>query len=491
MTSTVFPALLLALGLMGPATQSADSTPQPKVPAMQTQPDALQTQLDAVQAQADAMRTLGLTRLGAYEELERLLAVAPHRLVGSAGAEAAVKYGLQRMAEVGLQQVHLEPTQVPSWTRGEPESLSVTSPETHRDLPLRLAAIGGSIATPKEGVEAPVVRVRAFDDLAARKDELAGKIVFLDPPVPWGSLEAFGIYGALGKSRVRGASEAAKYGAVALLTRAITTRRDDVPHTGMMIYSPDQPKIPAASLAYLSAERLAGLLEAGVPVTVRLRLHCSQGPDVTSHNVIGEVTGSEFPNDVIVLGCHLDSWDLSHGAHDDGAGCAQALEALRLIKESGFKPKRTIRAIWYMNEEFGGTGGEDYARHPQRKTERHLLAVESDRGGFTPRGFSMNAPPEEVERWNQYQPLFKSVGIDWFQKGGSGVDVHHLEDIGALCMGYVPDSQRYMDLHHSANDVLAEVNPRELELGAIAMATLALVASELHVFSPAEKQPPQ
>lgn len=473
MMSCALMALLMALCPAGQAEPVPSTDAKGKVATMQTQ--------------VDALRTLGLTRLGAYDELERLLAVAPHRLVGSPGAEAAVQYAVKRMEELGLQNVHLEPTQVPSWTRGPAESLEVTAPEAGTAVPLRLAAIGGSVATPEQGVEAPVIWIRSFDDLAVRREELAGKIVYLDPPVPWGHLESFGIYGALAKGRVRGASEAAKYGAVAFLTRSITTRRDDVPHTGMMIYSPDQHKIPAASLSHLSADRLTALLKDHVNVRVRLRLHCSQGPDVTSYNVTGEITGSESPREIIVLGGHLDSWDLSHGAHDDGAGCAQALEALLLIKDAGFKPKRTLRAIWYMNEEFGGSGGKDYAQHPQRETERHLLAVESDRGGFAPRGFSMNAPPDEVDRWSQYQPLFKSVGIDWFQKGGSGVDVHHLEDIGALCMGYVPDSQRYMDLHHSANDVLSEVNPRELELGAIAMATLALVASELHLFSAPEQ----
>ncbi len=443
-----------------------------------------------MQTTVDGLRKLGLTELGAFQELSMLLDVAPHRLVGSPGAAAAIQYGERRMRELGFDQVHLEATLVPSWTRGDPESLTVVTPTEAAATPLRLAAIGGSVATPAEGIEAEVVHVRAFDDLEKRRDELAGKIVFLDPPVPWQELESFGIYSAMAKARVRGASQAAKFGAVALLTRAITTRRDDTPHTGMMIYDPELPKIPAASVAYLSAERLVALLDQEAPVRLRLTLNCSQTEEVESFSVIGQITGSVYPNDVIVVGGHLDSWDLGPGAHDDGAGCAQSIEALRLIRASGFKPARTIRAILFMNEEFGGTGGKDYARHPDRQHERHLLAVESDRGGFTPRGFSMTAEPDVIQHWNQYLPLFQSVGIDWFKQGGSGVDVRYLEDLGALCLGFVPDSQRYMDLHHSANDTLAEVNPRELELGAIAMATLALVASELEFKTPAANAQP-
>lgn len=432
-----------------------------------------------MQEQVDALRTLGLTQLSAYDELSHLIQVAPSRLPGSDGAATAVEHMTRRMEALGLDQVRQEATLVPAWSRGEPESLEVLSPSEGTSIVLRAAAIGGSVPTPQEGIEGELIWVRNFDDLERRKEELSGKIVFLDPEVPWGSLDPFGIYGALGKSRFRGPSEAARYGALALLTRAITTSRDDQPHTGMLLYADDLPKIPAASLGYLSAERLASLLQAHGPVRLRLKIHSSQGEEQESFNVMGQITGSEYPNDVIVLGGHLDAWDLGQGAHDDGAGCVQAMEALRLIRECGIHPKRTIRAVMFMNEEFGGTGGKDYARHPYRQHERHLLAVESDRGGFTPRGFSVSAEPQEVERWSQWLPLFKSVGIDWFEKGGSGVDVHHLEDLGALCMGYVPDAQRYLDVHHCANDVLTAVNPRELELGAIAMATLALVASEL------------
>ncbi len=430
----------------------------------------------------DAMRTLGLTGEGAMVELRGILAAAPHRLSGSAGAAAAVDYVHKRMAELGFSNVRLEPTMVPSWSRGKPETLTVTAGEAGQVMAhdgFRLAAIGGSVATGDGGLRAEVVLVGSLDEIAERSAEVKGRVVFLDPPVPLGLLESFGVYSALAKARVHGASEAARHGAVGLLTRSITTRRDDNPHTGMLAYKADVPKIPAAALGYQSADRLRKLLASGSRVQAHMQLHCSQGPDVESFNVTGEITGWEKPNEVIVIGAHLDSWDLGPGAHDDAAGCAQSIEALKLIAASGVKPRRTIRAVLYMNEEFGGTGGIDYARSAARMSERHLLAVESDRGGFTPRGFSMNAPPEVVEQWNRYVPILKGAGIDWFVKGGSGVDVRHLEEIGALCMGFVPDSQRYMDLHHSANDVVEEVHPRELELGAVAMAGLALIASEL------------
>jgi carboxypeptidase Q len=260
--------------------------------------------------------------------------------------------------------------------------------------------------------------------------------------------------------------------------RSLTLAINDDPHTGTMSYDPVVPKIPAVTITTAAAERLSALLRAEPDARFSFTTTCQTLPPVTSHNVMGELRGSARPDEVIVVGGHIDSWDLSPGAHDDGAGCAQSIEALRLIRALGLRPNRTIRAVLFMDEENGGTGGRDYARSETRKSERHIAAIESDRGGFLPIGMGVGAKGEALARIQAWEPLFQRIGLQWIRPGGGGVDIGPLGASGTILMGPVPDSQRYFDVHHSGTDTLDKVNPRELQLGANIMALMAYLLSE-------------
>lgn len=417
----------------------------------------------------------GLSELYAFELLKRITSVGP-RLTGSAQAEAAVELTRQIMEDMGLENIHLEPTEVPHWVRGEQEEGWITS-RGSGTIAVPVAAIGGSIATPPDGITAPVLEVRTFSELRRLGDFAKGKIIFFNRPMDPKLLNTFQAYGAAVIQRVKGATEAAKCGAVGALVRSLTLRTDDYPHTGLMQYDPRVKKIPAACISTKGADLLSELLKKDSSTQFGMKLSCRNLEPVISHNIVGDIRGRERPGEIIALGGHLDSWDLSPGAHDDAAGCAHSLEALRLIKELGLTPKRTIRAVMYMNEEFGGSGGRDYAASEFRKGEIHLAAIESDRGGFIPLGFGIGNT-QTAEKFKKWEHLFQSIGLFWLRPGGGGVDIAPLGKQGTLLIGLVPDSQRYFDVHHSGKDVIETVNPRELELGAIAMAVLAYLLSE-------------
>jgi hypothetical protein len=417
----------------------------------------------------------GLSEQYAFELLKKITSVGP-RLTGSSQAKAAVELTRRIMEDMGLENVHLEPTEVPHWVRGESEegwiSLSGSGPI---DVPI--AAIGGSIATSPDGITAPVVEVKSFSELRRLGDAAKGKIIFFNRPMDPKLLNTFQAYGAAAIQRVKGAAEAAKYGAVGALVRSLTLRTDDYPHTGLMQYDPGIEKIPAACISTRGADLLSELLKKDPSTRFGMKLSCRELEPVISHNVVGDIGGSERPEEIILLGGHLDSWDLSSGAHDDGAGCAHSLEALRLIKELNLTPKRTIRAVMFMNEEFGGSGGRDYASSEYREGEIHLAAIESDRGGFLPLGFGIG-DTQSAKKFKKWEHLFQSIGLFWLRPGGGGVDIAPLGEQGTLLIGLVPDSQRYFDVHHSGKDVIETINPRELELGAIAMAVFAYLLSE-------------
>jgi carboxypeptidase Q len=419
----------------------------------------------------------GLTEEYAYTLLERLSRIGP-RLTGSAQAAAAVDHTLKEMKDLGLENIHLESVQVGHWERGDVEKAMLIL-SAWESLPLTVAAIGGSIATPAEGITAGVVEVRSFEELHDLGDKARGKVVFFNRPMDPSTLNTFGAYGSAVDQRIQGASEAAKAGGVAALVRSITTRLDNNPHTGMMIYESGVHEVPAACLSTIGAETLSQYLKKNPDFKIRLELNCRQLPPVISHNVIGDIAGHENPDEIIVLGGHLDSWDLGTGAHDDGAGCVQSLEALRLLKKLRLKPKRTIRAVMFMDEEFGGTGGKAYASNAKfRKGETHIAAIESDRGGFLPLGFRIGRNESDLQSFRKWESLFQSIGLYWLRPGGGGVDIGPLGTQGTLLISYIPDAQRYFDVHHSALDTLESVNPRELEMGAVAMALLAYLLSE-------------
>jgi len=449
--------LLFNLGLLGAATAA---------PIVNTD----------YQETAEKITRLGLTENYAYTILSKITRIGP-RLTGSPRAAAAVELIRQEMVDLGLDNVHLEPTVVGRWVRGEVEEGRLVS-SLLGTLPLSICALGGSTATPEDGLQAGVLEVKSFQELRALGDKARGKIIFFNRPMDPTRIDTFQAYGEAAEQRVLGAVEAAKAGGVAALVRSLTLGESEFPHTGLMQYRPGAAQLPAAAISTRGADILSRSLKIDPELIVHLKTSCATLFPVTSYNVVGEIKGAEKPAEIILLGAHLDSWDLGEGAHDDGAGCAHIIEALRLLKLTDCRPKRTVRGVLFMDEEFGGTGGRDYARSERRKGERHLAALESDRGGFLPVGFGVGGGEAVEQKVQSWHPLLRPLGILWIGPGGGGVDISPLAESGAVLMGIVPDSQRYFDFHHSSQDVLAAVHPRELELGAIATAILGFLLAQ-------------
>lgn len=426
----------------------------------------------------DRLREAGLASERAYEFLSRITSVGP-RLTGSPQAAAAVEESRLLMRELGLDKVHTEPVEVGRWIRGGVAEAVVTATAARPAVPLAVCALGGSVGTPASGLTAPVVEVRTLDELDAQGDSLRGKIVFFNRPMDRRLADAFAAYGQAADQRVDGASAASHHGAVGVLVRSLTFRVDRNPHTGMLRYRPGPPKVPAAAVSTADAELLSDLLKKEPDLTLTLRLDCRDGGRVVSANVVGELTGSERPSEIVLLGGHLDSWDLAVGAHDDAAGCAAALEAVRLIKDLGLRPRRTVRVVFFMDEEFGGSGGRAYAASRERRGERHVVAAESDRGGFVPVGLAVGGrDPRVLKLISDRADLFRPLGVSFVVPGGGGVDVAPLIERGAAPASVIVNAAAYFDVHHSALDTVASVHPRELELQAVILAGLAVILAE-------------
>lgn len=429
------------------------------------------------QDDAKALKTIYSTSLTdgmSYEWLDHLSNQIGGRLSGSLNAERAVEYTKEELEKLGLDKVWLQPVMVPRWLRGAPEfSYIETTPG--KTTKVNICALGGSVATPSGGVKAHVVEVKSLDELKVLGEaKIKGKIVFFNRPMQADLISTFQAYGGCVDQRYAGAMEAGKYGAVGVIVRSMNLRLDDFPHTGSMSYGdlPNSKRIPSAAISTNDAELLSGMLELDNNIKLYFSQHCKQLKDVQSYNVIGEITGSEFPNEYMVVGGHLDSWDLGDGSHDDGAGVVQSMEVLRLLKASGITPKRSIRVVLFMNEENGLRGGKAYAKVAKSKGENHVFALESDSGGFTPRGFSFDCTDVVFNQVLSWKTLFKPYLIHYFEKGGSGADIGPLKQDGMVLAGLRPDSQRYFDHHHAANDTFEHVNKRELELGAATMTAL-------------------
>ena len=409
-----------------------------------------------------------------YDWLDYLSNDIGSRLSGSLGAELAVNYTKEQLNELGLDKVWLQPVMVPKWTRGVAEfSYIETSPGVTTTT--NVCALGGSVPTPHGGLKAEVVEVKSFDELEVLgRERIEGKIVFFNRPMQIDLIQTFKAYGGSVDQRYSGAKEAAKYGAVGVVVRSMNLRMDDLPHTGVMSYgdTPSNLHIPACAISTNGANYLSATLKLQPNLLFYFNQNCRTHKDVQSYNVIGEITGSEYPNKYIVVGGHLDSWDLGDGSHDDGAGCVQSMDVLRLFKKINYKPKHTIRVVLFMNEENGLRGGKKYASEAKRKNENHIFALESDSGGFTPRGFSFDIDDENFEMVQSWKPLFKPYLLNYFEKGGSGADIGPLKKEGIILAGLRPDSQRYFDYHHAANDIFDAINKRELELGTAAMTSL-------------------
>ena len=415
-----------------------------------------------------------LTNGKAYQWLDDLSNDIGGRLSGSLEAERAVLYTKEVMESIGLDSVWLQPVMVPKWTRGIPEYSYIETAPGITNL-VNICALGGSVATPHGGLKAEVVEVSGIEALAALgREKIKGKIVFYNRPMQANLIHTFEAYGGCVDQRYSGAKEAAKYGAVGVVVRSMNLRLDDLPHTGAMSYDdlPVSERIPACAISTNDANYLSTAIKLMPKLNFYFNQTCRVFPDVKSYNVIGEIKGSEFPNQYMVVGGHLDSWDLGDGSHDDGAGCVQSIEVLRLLKNLDFKPRHSIRVVMFMNEENGLRGGNKYAEEAQLKNENHVFALESDSGGFTPRGFSIDADATNLAQIRSWNDLFKPYLIHYFGPGGGGADIGPLKKDGMVLAGLRPDSQRYFDHHHAANDTFDAVNKRELELGAATMTSL-------------------
>lgn len=408
----------------------------------------------------------------AYEDLRSLCKDVGARISGSTAAEMAVYWSEAKMKSYGFDKVYLEEIQVPHWERGTKENAYFKDAKgvLHK---VKVLALGGSVGTDGK-LEAEIIEFKNLDELKkAPKKSIEGKIVFVNQAMDAAQISTFKAYGACWPMRGLGAVEGAKMGAKAVIIRSLALPLDDHPHTGSMHYVDSIAKIPAAALSTLDCELLSAELKKG-KCTFVLEMDCMNYPDVTSYNIIAELTGSEKPNEIITFGGHIDSWDTGEGAHDDGAGVIHCLEALRVLKTLNYKPKHTLRLVFFMNEENGNKGGQTYATWTKEKGEKQIAAVESDRGGFSPRGFDVDGSDEHLALLESFAPLFKPYFVNQFEKGYGGVDINPLKEQyeGIPLFGFAVDSQRYFDFHHAESDVFENVNKRELELGCASVAAL-------------------
>ncbi|WP_407659259.1 M28 family peptidase [Maribacter dokdonensis] len=426
------------------------------------------------EVQIKKMYDLALTEGKGYEWLNYLSNQIGGRLSGSVQAQQGVDYTKSQLDSLGVDRVWLQPVMVPKWVRGTPEfAYFETTPGITTNV--AICALGGSVATPPKGIKANIIEVEGVEQLTTLgKDEIEGKIVFFNRPMDATEINTFTAYSNCVDQRYAGALEASKYGALGVIVRSMNLRLDDFPHTGSMTYGdqPESERIPAAAISTNAAEMLSTSLKLNPEINFYFKQNCKQFKDVESYNVIAEIKGSEKPEEIIVVGGHLDSWDLGDGSHDDGAGCVQSMEVLNLFKKTGYKPKRTVRVVLFMNEENGLRGGNKYAEVAISNNEKHIFALESDSGGFTPRGFTFDSSQENFEKVLKWKNLFEPYLVHYFEKGFAGADIGPLKKDGLVMAGLRPDSQRYFDHHHAENDTFEHVNRRELQLGAATMASL-------------------
>lgn len=412
-----------------------------------------------------------------YEDLRTLCKNIGHRLSGSPQAEQAVLWGQNTLEDAGADKVWLQPVDVPHWIRGN-ESLTFKFNNDNAYTEVPVLSLGNAVGTNGKTLEAPVIMANSFEEFAALpEEEVKGKIVFFNYRFRHDLLHPFEGYGDAGPYRWRGPSIASAKGAAGLIIRSVSTGLDDFPHTGAMRYADDVKPIPAMAIGNTSADRLEKECRIGT-VYAQMMAECRMAGTAPSYNVIGEIKGTKYPDQIVVVSGHLDSWDVGDGAHDDGAGCVQAIEVIRTFKQLGIKPKYTVRAVLFMNEENGLKGGAAYNDSSLANGETHILAIESDAGGFSPRGFGLAMEESKREQIRAYRDLFLPYGLYDFEHTEGGADISYLQKRGVACAGLRPDPQRYFDLHHTANDVFEQINHRELKVGAVAMTNLVYLVSK-------------
>lgn len=413
-----------------------------------------------------------LTKGKSYEWLRELTTDIGSRLSGSEGAEKAVYWGENLMKKIGMDSVWLQPVMVPHWVRGAKEVASYNFNGQKINVPV--CALGGSIATPNNGITAEIIEVKSIKEAEKLGNKAKGKIVFFNGKFDNTLIHTFKAYGGCVSQRFAGAATVGKFGAKGVIVRSMTNGIDDYPHTGSMGYGDISKSeyIPAAAISSRAAENLSKHLKKNPNLKFYFKQSCKTLPDAQSYNVVGEIKGSENPDKILVIGGHLDSWDLGDGAHDDGTGIVQSLEVAYLLMKNNIKPKNTIRIVFFMNEENGLRGATEYARLAKEHGELHIGALESDAGGHTPRGFSIDANDKNRKLLQSWKRLLAPYGLHDITAGGSGADIGPLKDDHVTLVGYRPDSQRYFDYHHAATDTFDKVNKRELELGSASMASI-------------------
>ncbi len=410
-----------------------------------------------------------LTESKCYKNLEYLTTKIGGRLSGSPQAAKAVIWAKKAMYEAGADTVYLQPCMVPHWVRGEKEICSTTNIKNKQKTNYSICALGGSVATPINGIYAEVIEVKSFEELDALGEKnIKGKIVFYNVFFDHKHLSTGSCYGETVKYRWAGPSKAAKYGALATIVRSMSSINNDFPHTGAMGYDTSicQRKIPCCAISYIGADILVNELKHNPKLKLNLKMTCQTLKDEPSFNVVGEIKGTEKPNEIILSGGHLDAWDNGQGAHDDGAGVVQSIEILSLFKKQNIKPIHTIRAVAFMNEENGGRGGKAYFADTKKNNLKHIAALESDAGGFSPRGISVDTTMNAYEKIVKWKNLLDPYFLHYIKKGGHGADIEYLQDIGVPLIGFEPDGQKYFDFHHTADDTFDKINKRELELSA-------------------------
>jgi len=407
----------------------------------------------------------------AYEWLHHLTKKIGNRLTASSPFYKAIDWGKATLQVAGADNVILQECTIPHWVRGNNDEVAVTYFNSkNQNIQLHAIALGNSLAGK---VKAAVICLNNFEELEKRKNEIKGKIVFFNYAFNQTYVETSTAYGDAGKYRYTGASRAAKYGAVGCLVRSLSGSTDNLPHTGAMKYNDSFPKIPAVALGLQDADKLCKMCSNN-KVVVAMNTHGKFLKDTTAYNVIGELKGNENADELITIGGHLDSWDVGEGAHDDGAGIVQTMEVLRVLKAMNYHPKHTIRFVLFANEENGLRGGVKYADEAIAKKEKHLFALETDGGGFSPRGFSFKMSDEQLKKVQSWLSLLQPYGTHKLEAGGGGADIGPLagDILKTPIAELLPDSQRYFDIHHTNNDVFETVNRRELLLGAVNMAAL-------------------
>jgi len=420
------------------------------------------------QEDADQLIEAALDDSAAFERLAYLADTFGARFSGTENLERAIEWILTEMEADGLDNVHGEEVMVPQWVRGE-ESLTMLEPQPNNDM--QILGLGGSIGTPEEGITAEVLVVSSFEDLEARKEEAPGKIVLYNVP--------FTSYGRTVEYRTNGANEAAAVGAVASLVRSVGPASLYTPHTGVMRYAEGVRQIPHAAVTVEDAMMMQRMQDRGQTIRVRLYMEAEMLPDVPSHNVVAEVVGSEQPEEVVVLGGHIDSWDVGQGAMDDAGGCVAAWEAVRLLKELGLQPRRTVRVVMWTNEENGLRGGNAYRDAHMDELDDHVLAMESDSGVFKPNGFGFTGSPEAYAIVQEIGKLLERIESGTITKGGGGADIGPIMREGVPGMGLSVDGSKYFWYHHTNADTMDKLDPHEFNLAVATMAVMAYVVADL------------